>query len=208
MSRCFWLNTVAVLLVVTAGAAQAEEKAEGTTVPETAAVQVEIQRNHKAPPGPPDGKPRSVVKPITGVDRSYMDLTVSPCKDFYAYANGAFEKVPIPGQYPAYGVNQEIDERNFAILKEILETSARTGGPKAQRGPARRRLLRVRHGRGRDRARGIAAACAVLEPHSGDHEPQDAGRGHRPVTSPGSERRFPVRSADRRQGQHEHDREL
>ena len=27
-------------------------------------------------------------------------------------------------------MNQEIDERNFAILKEILETSARTGGPK------------------------------------------------------------------------------
>ena len=59
-----------------------------------------------------------------------MDLTVSPCKDFYAYANGAFEKVPIPGEYAAYGVNQEIDERNFAVLKEILETSARTGGPK------------------------------------------------------------------------------
>ena len=59
-----------------------------------------------------------------------MDPTVSPCKDFYAYANGAFDKVPIPGEYAAYGVNQEIDERNFAILKEILEESARTGGPK------------------------------------------------------------------------------
>ncbi len=69
-------------------------------------------------------------KPITGVDRSYMDPTVSPCKDFYAYANGAFEKVPIPGEYAAYGVNQELDDRNFAILKEILENSARTGGPK------------------------------------------------------------------------------
>ena len=69
-------------------------------------------------------------KPIRGVDRSYMELTVSPDKDFYAYANGAFDQVPIPGEYAAYGVNQEIDERNFALLKEILETSARTGGPK------------------------------------------------------------------------------
>ncbi len=68
--------------------------------------------------------------PVSGVDRSYMDLGVSPCKDFYAYANGAFDKVPIPGEYPAYGVNQELDERNFAILKEILEDSARRGGPK------------------------------------------------------------------------------
>ena len=100
MSRRSWFNTAAVILVVTAGAAQAEEKAATTKTP------------------------------ITGVDRSYMDLTVSPCKDFYAYANGAFEKVPIPGEYAAYGVNQEIDDRNFAILKEILENSARTGGPK------------------------------------------------------------------------------
>jgi predicted metalloendopeptidase len=92
MSRRSWLNRAAVILVVAAGAAQAEE--------------------------------------ISGVNRSYMDPTVSPCKDFYAYANGAFEKVPIPGEYAAYGVNQEIDNRNFAILKEILENAARTGGPK------------------------------------------------------------------------------
>ena len=70
------------------------------------------------------------IKPIAGVDRAYIDPAASPCKDFYAYANGAFDKVPIPGEYSAFGVNQEIDERNFAILKEILETSARTGGSK------------------------------------------------------------------------------
>jgi putative endopeptidase len=68
-------------------------------------------------------------KPITAVDRSYMDLSVDPVKDFYDYTCGTFSKQPIPGEYASYGVNQEIDERNFAILKEILETSARTSGP-------------------------------------------------------------------------------
>ncbi|MBI2512849.1 MAG: M13 family metallopeptidase [Opitutae bacterium] len=68
-------------------------------------------------------------KPITAVDRGYMDLAVDPAKDFYDYANGAFNQVPIPGEYSGYGVNQEIDERNFAILKAILETSAKTSGP-------------------------------------------------------------------------------
>jgi predicted metalloendopeptidase len=69
-------------------------------------------------------------RPVQGVDRAYIDSAASPCKDFYDYANGAFNKVPIPGEYSNWGVNQEIDERNFAILRGILESSARSGGPK------------------------------------------------------------------------------
>ena len=105
MSRTSWLDAAAVaILVLAVGAAPADQKAVRA---KTAAG-----------------------RPIIGVDRSYMDPSVSPCKDFYAYANGAFEKVPIPGEYAAYGVNQELDEGNFAILKEILDNSARVGGPK------------------------------------------------------------------------------
>ena len=80
MLRRSWLSTAMVILVVTAGAAQADKEATRAKTP------------------------------ITGVDKSYMDPTVSPCKDFYAYANGAFAKVPIPGEYASYGVNQELDE--------------------------------------------------------------------------------------------------
>jgi len=111
MSRGSRLVTAAVILAVIVGAARGETRT-------------------KASRRQPAGKAAVGAKPIVGVDRSYMDLTVSPCKDFYAYANGAFDKVPIPGEYPSYGVNQEVDERNFAILKGILESAARTGGPK------------------------------------------------------------------------------
>lgn len=67
-------------------------------------------------------------RPVVGVDRAYLNPAVPPCENFYDYANGAFNSVAIPGEYSSWGVNQEIDERNYTILKEILETSAKTGG--------------------------------------------------------------------------------
>ncbi len=77
---------------------------------------------------------RQTPGPILGVDPAYIRTGTSPCKDFYGYANGAFDKVAIPGEYASYGVNQEIDERNFTLLKGILEASARQRGPKGSAG--------------------------------------------------------------------------
>lgn len=80
------------------------------------------------------------VKPpaVVGVDKAYMAPVAPPCEDFYRYANGAYDKVAIPGAYAAYGVNQEIDERNWAILKQILESAA--GDKKPAAGTARQRI--------------------------------------------------------------------
>ena len=80
---------------------------------------------------------RQTPGPILGVDPAYIQTGTSPCKDFYGYANGAFDKVAIPGEYASYGVNQEIDQRNFITLKGILEASARRGGA---RGSIRQRV--------------------------------------------------------------------
>lgn len=71
------------------------------------------------------------------IDRAYMDPAVRACDDFYRHANGAFDQVPIPGDYAAYGVNQEIDERNWAILKGILE-GARADAAASSGSPRRR----------------------------------------------------------------------
>jgi predicted metalloendopeptidase len=68
-------------------------------------------------------------RPVLGVDPAYMNRTATPCVDFYAYANGGYDKVAIPGAYAAYGVNQEIDDRNWAILRNILESSAKETRP-------------------------------------------------------------------------------
>ncbi len=72
------------------------------------------------------------------IDRAYMDPAVRACDDFYRHANGAFDRVAIPGDYSAFGVNQEIDERNWAILKGILE--AARADASAPAGSPRRRI--------------------------------------------------------------------
>lgn len=71
-----------------------------------------------------------------GIDTRLMDRAAAPASDFYRYANGAFDQQPIPPERSYCGVNLEIDNRNRAILKEILESCAReaaAAGTPAQR---------------------------------------------------------------------------
>jgi predicted metalloendopeptidase len=83
------------------------------------------------------GSPASS-KPVLGCDPAYLDRAVKPCADFYDFANGAYNKEPIPAAYGAFGVNEEINDRNDAILHGLLDAAsmakAKAGTPEQRIG--------------------------------------------------------------------------
>lgn len=60
-----------------------------------------------------------------GIAREHMDLSVRPCEDFFRYANGHWQEATIiPAEEPVWGTGAEMRERNYAVLREILEEAA------------------------------------------------------------------------------------
>ncbi|PRY16496.1 endothelin-converting enzyme [Pontibacter ummariensis] len=60
-----------------------------------------------------------------GLDLANLDTTVSPCVDFYQYANGGWIKNnPIPASESRWGSFNELAEKNNAVLRNILTEAA------------------------------------------------------------------------------------
>ncbi len=66
-----------------------------------------------------------------GLDRRNMDTTVSPCDNFWLYANGSWLKNnTIPAAYSSWGVWNEVHDRNSDLLHTILENAAKANSAK------------------------------------------------------------------------------
>jgi putative endopeptidase len=64
----------------------------------------------------------------TALETGSLDRSADPCTDFYQFACGGWiEKNPLPADRRSYGRIQEVQDRNFAILRRILETPGATG---------------------------------------------------------------------------------
>ncbi|QBB69979.1 M13 family peptidase [Pseudolysobacter antarcticus] len=64
-----------------------------------------------------------------GLDARNYDTSISACQDFWQYADGGWLKSnPIPAEYSTWSLDNELQERNLALLKEILENAAKNPG--------------------------------------------------------------------------------
>ena len=60
-----------------------------------------------------------------GLDAHNFDARVSPCRDFFEYANGGWKRAnPIPPDFSQWGIDDEIDARNQSVLRNILDNAA------------------------------------------------------------------------------------
>ncbi|MCC6560445.1 MAG: M13 family metallopeptidase [Xanthomonadales bacterium] len=62
-----------------------------------------------------------------GIDPANFDATTPACTDFYQHANGGWLKNnPIPAEYSAWGTMNEISERNLDVLRQMLDSAAKS----------------------------------------------------------------------------------
>ncbi len=97
-----------------------------------------------------------------GVDLTAIDVSASPCTDFYQYANGKWlASHPIPADRPSFGGFSELSDRNQAVLHQIVDSAV--AGPLAPKGSIKRKIADF-YKSGMDTARIEQDGAAPLAP--------------------------------------------
>ena len=78
----------------------------------------------------PDGAQTRGAAP-SGIEIDALDRKTDPCNDFYQFACGGWiAKNPVPADKRSYGRFAEVQDRNFTVLRRILETPGAQGDQK------------------------------------------------------------------------------
>ncbi len=94
---------------------------------------------------------------------AYMDRSVDPARDFYGYATGAWRRDnPVPADKAIWGAFAELIERNYLLLREILESSASDANAPAA---SPRRQVGDFYASALDQARRDALGFAPIRPY-------------------------------------------
>jgi putative endopeptidase len=94
----------------------------------TSAVAGAIACSHAASPPAPQVAPAA-----PAFDRTSLDTTCAPCRDFFQFANGGWiGRTEIPAEFPSWGSFNELYVHNLDVLRELLgagagDTTAATG---------------------------------------------------------------------------------
>src|SRR5260370_14602507 len=61
---------------------------------------------------------------VSAFDRTSLDTTCAPCRDFFQFANGNWvRRTAIPAAFPSWGSFNELTVRNLDVLRGILDAA-------------------------------------------------------------------------------------